>query len=66
MTLEVIILAAGQGTRMQSKVPKVLHPVGGKPMLLRVLDSAAALSAEKIRVVTGFRGHVKGNKGVNV
>jgi len=56
MTLEVIILAAGEGTRMQSKVPKVLHPVGGKPMLLRVLDCAAELSAEKIRVVTGFRG----------
>lgn len=56
MTLEVIILAAGQGTRMQSKVPKVLHPVGGKPMLMHVLDRAAELSAEKIRVVTGFRG----------
>nr|XP_061810426.1 bifunctional protein GlmU-like [Nerophis lumbriciformis] len=55
MKLEIIVLAAGQGTRMQSSLPKVLHPVGGKPMLMRVLDCAASLSPEKIHVVTGFK-----------
>jgi len=38
MGLEVIILAAGQGTRMQSDLPKVLHAVAGKPMMAHVLE----------------------------
>lgn len=46
-----VILAAGKGTRMRSRLPKVLHPVGGKPMLMNVLDAVAPLSPEHICVV---------------
>jgi bifunctional UDP-N-acetylglucosamine pyrophosphorylase/glucosamine-1-phosphate N-acetyltransferase len=53
MQLSVIILAAGQGTRMRSARPKVLHPVGGRPMLGRVIDLARALSPARICVVVG-------------
>ncbi|MCZ6596021.1 MAG: NTP transferase domain-containing protein [Planctomycetota bacterium] len=49
----VVILAAGQGTRMKSSRPKVLHPVCGRPMLSYVLDQARALGAERILVVVG-------------
>jgi bifunctional UDP-N-acetylglucosamine pyrophosphorylase/glucosamine-1-phosphate N-acetyltransferase len=54
MSLEVIILAAGQGTRMRSALPKVLHPVGGKPMLQHVIDTAQLLEPARIHIVTGF------------
>ena len=40
MSLEIVILAAGQGTRMRSALPKVLHPIAGKPMLGHVIDCA--------------------------
>ncbi len=53
MSLEVIILAAGQGTRMKSKLPKVLHPLAGKPMLGHVIDTAAQLNPKAIHVVVG-------------
>lgn len=53
MTVEVIILAAGQGTRMRSKLPKVLHCVAGKPMLGHVIDTARQLSSDSIHVVIG-------------
>lgn len=53
MLLEVIILAAGQGTRMCSTQPKVLHAIGGKPMLAHVIDTARGITAEKIHVVVG-------------
>jgi bifunctional UDP-N-acetylglucosamine pyrophosphorylase/glucosamine-1-phosphate N-acetyltransferase len=49
--LAVVILAAGQGTRMKSPLPKVLHPVGGRPMLGHVLGVASALGAVKTVVV---------------
>ena len=49
----VIVLAAGQGTRMRSALPKVLHPVCGKPMLLHILDAARALGPARIAVVVG-------------
>ena len=51
--LEVIVLAAGRGTRMKSELPKVLHHIGGKPMVARVLDTARQLGAERIHVVVG-------------
>ena len=53
MALEVVVLAAGMGTRMHSAVPKVLHPIAGRPMLQRVLDAAAALRPAKIHVIVG-------------
>ena len=49
--LAVIILAAGQGTRMKSKVPKVLHPLGGLPLIGHVLHTAAELGAARTVVV---------------
>jgi len=51
--LHVIILAAGQGSRMKSRLPKVMHPLAGKPLLHHVIDSARALNAEGIHVVIG-------------
>jgi len=53
MSLDIVILAAGQGTRMRSSLPKVLHPVAGKPMLGHVIDTARALQPRKIHVVIG-------------
>ena len=49
-----IVLAAGQGTRMRSRVPKVLHPLAGRPMIDHVLDALAAAGVERPVVVTGF------------
>jgi bifunctional UDP-N-acetylglucosamine pyrophosphorylase/glucosamine-1-phosphate N-acetyltransferase len=54
--LSTIILAAGQGTRMRSKLPKVLQRVAGRPLLGHVLDCAAALSTDDICVVYGHGG----------
>lgn len=53
MSLDVVILAAGQGTRMRSAVPKVLHPIAGKPMLSHVIETAQQLNPKKIHVVVG-------------
>lgn len=55
MTLAVVTLAAGKGSRMKSDLPKVLHPLAGKPMLAHVLSSAAALGDAKLHVVIGHR-----------
>ncbi|MFP4160845.1 MAG: bifunctional UDP-N-acetylglucosamine diphosphorylase/glucosamine-1-phosphate N-acetyltransferase GlmU [Ectothiorhodospira sp.] len=52
----VIILAAGQGTRMRSRHPKVLHPLGGRPLLAHVIDTARALAPDRILVVHGHGG----------
>ena len=54
--LEVIILAAGKGSRMYSSKPKVLHTLGGKVLLEHVVDTAKALSAASITVVYGHGG----------
>ena len=56
MKLSVIILAAGQGTRMRSALPKVLHPLAGQPMLGHVLETAQEVGAEDICVVYGHGG----------
>jgi len=53
MNLSIIILAAGQGTRMNSARPKVLHPLSGRPMLAHVLDTARSLQGTDIHVVIG-------------
>ena len=49
--LEIVILAAGKGTRMNSIIPKVLHPLGGKPIIEHVLDAARSLKPKKIHLV---------------
>ncbi len=53
MSLDIVILAAGQGTRMRSALPKVLHPVAGQSMLGHVIDTARALQPKSIQVVIG-------------
>ena len=53
MTLDVVILAAGQGTRMRSQLPKVLHRLAGKPMVCHVIDTARRLEADRMHVVIG-------------
>ncbi|WP_374013029.1 bifunctional UDP-N-acetylglucosamine diphosphorylase/glucosamine-1-phosphate N-acetyltransferase GlmU [Pseudoxanthomonas koreensis] len=54
--LHVVILAAGEGKRMKSDLPKVLQPVGGRPMLAHVIDTARALQPAGIHVVYGHGG----------
>jgi bifunctional UDP-N-acetylglucosamine pyrophosphorylase/glucosamine-1-phosphate N-acetyltransferase len=51
--LGVILLAAGQGTRMKSSLPKVLHPLGGKPLFLHALGTAQRLEPKKVAVIIG-------------
>ncbi|OOR99340.1 UDP-N-acetylglucosamine diphosphorylase/glucosamine-1-phosphate N-acetyltransferase [Haemophilus paracuniculus] len=51
--LSVVILAAGKGTRMYSDLPKVLHPVAGKPMVKHVIDTAKQLNAQQIHLIYG-------------
>ena len=51
--LEVIVLAAGRGTRMCSSLPKVLHTLAGKPLINHVLDTARSVDAQKLHVVVG-------------
>ena len=48
-----VIMAAGQGTRMRSKVPKVLHKLGGRRLLDRVIDAVQAAGCERIHVIVG-------------
>lgn len=56
MTLDVVILAAGQGTRMRSRKPKVLHTLAGKPMVRHVIDTASGLGADRLHLVIGHGG----------
>jgi bifunctional UDP-N-acetylglucosamine pyrophosphorylase/glucosamine-1-phosphate N-acetyltransferase len=54
--MNIVILAAGMGKRMQSALPKVLHPLAGKPLLSHVIDTARALSPSSICVIYGHGG----------
>lgn len=56
MNLSIVILAAGQGTRMRSARPKVLHSLAGQPLLARVVDTATQLGPRNIIVVYGHGG----------
>ncbi|WP_105188732.1 bifunctional UDP-N-acetylglucosamine diphosphorylase/glucosamine-1-phosphate N-acetyltransferase GlmU [Pseudoalteromonas sp. T1lg48] len=58
MNLTTVILAAGKGTRMRSKLPKVLHPIAGKPMVQHVIDNAKALGAKHTNLVYGHGGEM--------
>ncbi|RZI96967.1 MAG: bifunctional N-acetylglucosamine-1-phosphate uridyltransferase/glucosamine-1-phosphate acetyltransferase, partial [Haliea sp.] len=51
--VDVVIMAAGKGTRMKSRLPKVLHRLGGRALLAHVIDCAARLSARQAVVITG-------------
>ncbi|MBP6338020.1 MAG: bifunctional UDP-N-acetylglucosamine diphosphorylase/glucosamine-1-phosphate N-acetyltransferase GlmU, partial [Vitreoscilla sp.] len=53
MALNIVIMAAGKGTRMRSNLPKVLHKLAGRPLLRHVMDSAAQLSPDRTVVITG-------------
>jgi bifunctional UDP-N-acetylglucosamine pyrophosphorylase / glucosamine-1-phosphate N-acetyltransferase len=52
--LQIVVMAAGKGTRMRAKLPKVLQPLAGKPLLGHVLDAARALKPDRIVVVYGY------------
>ena len=56
--MNIVILAAGQGKRMHSNLPKVLHPIAGKPLAQHVIDTARQLTPEKLIVVYGHGGEV--------
>ncbi|WP_371187475.1 bifunctional UDP-N-acetylglucosamine diphosphorylase/glucosamine-1-phosphate N-acetyltransferase GlmU [Thalassotalea maritima] len=58
MSLSVVILAAGKGTRMRSSLPKVLHKVAHQPMVQHVIDAARAVDSDNIYLVYGFGGEV--------
>ena len=55
MAFSVVILAAGKGTRMKSSMPKVLHPIGAKPMVQRIIDTVNQLGANSINLVYGHQ-----------
>ena len=70
MNLDIVILAAGKGTRMGSSLPKVLASLAGRPMLEHVLDSVSQLKKTKLHVVVGHeaqqvRKTFSGNKKIN-
>ena len=56
--VNIVILAAGAGKRMRSALPKVLHPLAGRPLLSHVLDTARSLSPTRLVVVVGHGGDV--------
>ena len=59
--IDVVIMAAGKGTRMKSALPKVLHRLGGKPLLQHVIDTAAQLNARQAVVITGHESNIVQN-----
>ena len=58
MTLSIVILAAGKGTRMNSQLPKVLQPLAGKPILQYVLDTTHSLQPDNISIVAGHKSEM--------
>lgn len=56
--INIVILAAGKGTRMHSDLPKVLHPLGGRPLLSHVIETAGHLVPARLCVVYGFGGNM--------
>ncbi len=56
MAFSVVILAAGKGTRMRSALPKVLHPIGAKPMVQHIIDTVSKLGADAIHLIYGHGG----------
>ena len=56
MSLSVVILAAGKGTRMRSRLPKVLHKIADKPMVQHVIDTVKGIGAENINLIYGHGG----------
>ncbi len=68
--VDAVILAAGKGTRMQSDLPKVMHPIAGRPMVHWVVDACRSAGAERIVVVIGYQGdlvrdELAGEEGVS-
>ena len=61
-SLSVVILAAGKGTRLSSDLPKVLHPLAGKPRVQQVLDTALKLGAQNVHLVYGHGGDLLKDK----
>jgi bifunctional UDP-N-acetylglucosamine pyrophosphorylase/glucosamine-1-phosphate N-acetyltransferase len=57
MSIQVIILAAGQGKRMQSSIPKVMHPLAGTPLIEHVLRTAMSLSDQQPILIYGHEGN---------
>lgn len=51
--LDILVLAAGKGTRMRSDLPKVLHPIGGRPLVQHVVDTARKVGGEQILIIVG-------------
>ena len=62
--LTVIVLAAGKGTRMNSPLPKVLHPVAGQPMIARMIKSIQSVGCDEIRVVVGHGKNLVKSLGI--
>ena len=56
--LNAVILAAGEGTRMKSNLPKILHKLGSKPMLGHVMSNVQAAGIKKIFVITGYKSEM--------
>src|SRR5215210_8128532 len=56
--IHVVILAAGQGTRMKSQLPKVLHPISGRPLVEHVLKTAESVSPATITLIIGHKADV--------
>ncbi len=56
--LHALILAAGKGTRMKSELPKVVHPILGRPMVSYVIDAVKSIGCDKTILVTGYKSNV--------